>query len=229
MVSHFPTHTILALLRWILATSRVPELLGIDPSNQDCISRFTCGICLVGLLLLGILVIFGLRCHFHYKFAYLSTQSRDLRFHIFHMHRLSRLVAGRVVGVLCWELNCVRGTARVDKNPENQSSSRRHNLPPFCDLVTLTFGLSSPSFTEHREGRISRATLLILRHYGLMEPISSADNLREPSQVCSTCCQRTNMVLLAKTYRYRPLYRSWLPRRGRQHRYPYIYHRHTTL
>lgn len=61
IISHFPTHTILAFLRWIVATSHIPELIGIKPNNQDCMSRFSCGICLVELLSMGILLIFGLR------------------------------------------------------------------------------------------------------------------------------------------------------------------------
>lgn len=59
--SHFLSQSILALLRWILATSHIPELLWIKPNNKDCISRSSCGICLVELLLIGILFIFGLR------------------------------------------------------------------------------------------------------------------------------------------------------------------------
>lgn len=60
-VSHFPLQPILALLRWIVATSHIPELLWIKLNNKDCISRSSYGICLVELLLLGILLIFGLR------------------------------------------------------------------------------------------------------------------------------------------------------------------------
>ncbi|KAK2052858.1 hypothetical protein LY76DRAFT_669571 [Colletotrichum caudatum] len=61
VLSHFPTRTVLALLRWVLATSRIPKLLGIEPDNQDCTSSGVCSICLAQLVWFGIMAIFGLR------------------------------------------------------------------------------------------------------------------------------------------------------------------------
>lgn len=51
-----------ALLQWLfllLATSRVPELLGIKPKDRECTAPGACVVCLFGFLLLGFIFVDG--------------------------------------------------------------------------------------------------------------------------------------------------------------------------
>ncbi|KAK2034187.1 hypothetical protein LX32DRAFT_634590 [Colletotrichum zoysiae] len=59
--SHPLARTVLAVVRWILETSRIANILGIEPANQQCTSSVMCSICLVELLFVGILAISALR------------------------------------------------------------------------------------------------------------------------------------------------------------------------